>query len=200
MKNLYTLLLLLTFGIFFQMPLMARSPIPPQIAAPQRTADTLVPREDFEALGFFTPDEPFPLVEAEIYSFDNQLHTLSEYQGGVTALNLWATWCPPCREEMPSMQRLYNILDRDLFAILAVATPNPPRETREGIIQFVREYNYTFPVLLDTDYQVTSIYGTGSVPSTWIIDKRGNVRALMVGAFEWDTPEMISLFQRLMQE
>ncbi len=174
--------------------LQVRSPTPPTIVKPR------VSNAQFEALGFIALEEPIDLVDVTMQTLLGDLTMLSDYTGKVVALNLWATWCPPCKEEMPSMERVHTQLNPNKFTILAVATPMPPRETEQGIRQFVETNNYTFPILLDTDFQVSSVYNTGSIPTTWIIDKQGKVRALRLGMFSWDAPEIIALFEALMEE
>ncbi len=195
-------------------PQLARSPIPPTIARPEpevtqaETTNALggtpVTNAEFEALQFIVPDTPIAMVDVVVESLDGTQVALSDYAGKVIALNLWATWCPPCREEMPSMHALYQELGEsplaENFVIMAVATPYPPQETEELIRAFAEEHQYAFPIFMDKTLELNSIYGTGSVPTTWIIDKAGHIRALKPGFFLWDSPEMVDLFQRLMAE
>lgn len=195
-------------------PQLARSPIPPTIARPtpegtQAEATgalngTPVTNAEFEALQFIVPDTPIAMVDVTVESLDGNEVALSDYTGKVIALNLWATWCPPCREEMPSMDALYQGIKNsplaENFIIMAVATPYPPQETEELIRAFAEEHQYAFPIFMDKTLELNSIYGTGSVPTTWIIDKTGYIRALKPGFFLWDSPEMVDLFQRLMAE
>ena len=124
--------------------------------------------------------------------------SLADYRGKVVLLNLWATWCPPCREEMPSMQSLYDNLKDRGFTILAVAAPNPPRETLEKIETFVADGDYSFPVLIDSEYEVNGIYGTGSIPTSWVVDTEGNLVARLVGATDWTAEPIVSAFEELL--
>ncbi len=98
------------------------------------------------------------------------------------------------------MDRIYQEIGGEGFTILAVATPYPPQETEASIREFAETYNYNFPILLDRTMEVAATYGTGSVPTTWIIDTKGYIRAVRMGYFQWDTPEMKELFLSLMQE
>ncbi len=133
-----------------------------------------------------------------VQTLEGQTVSLSDYRGKVVLLNLWATWCPPCREEMPSMQSLYDDLEDRGFTILAVAAPNPPRETREKIENFIREGEYSFPVLIDSEYKVNGIYGTGSIPTSWVVDTEGNLVARLVGATDWTAEPIVSAFEELL--
>jgi len=135
-----------------------------------------------------------------VKTLDGQTASLSDYRGKVVLLNLWATWCPPCREEMPSMQSLYDDLKDQGFTILAVAAPNPPRETREKIETFVSQGDYSFPILLDSEYKVNGIYGTGSIPTSWVVDAEGNLVARLVGATDWTAEPIVSAFEELLPQ
>jgi len=122
-------------------------------------------------------------------------HTLSDYRGKVVFLNFWATWCPPCREEMPYIQEIYEETmeddDTDLV-ILSVAAPNQGRETSEkGIRSFLDENGYTYPVLMDYDGEVSDAYYIRSYPTTFMIDTRGNIYGYVPGAMTKEIMEEI---------
>lgn len=148
--------------------------------------------------GFGVPQQQIdaPLFSAE--DLDGNMVSLSSQRGKVILLNLWATWCPPCRAEMPSMEKLYNKLKNKNFTILAIATPTPPRETREKIENFIAENGYTFPVLIDDSREISYQYGSGSIPTSWIIDEEGKVVARFVGGMEWNTDLMLEIFEELL--
>lgn len=146
--------------------------------------------------GIFTkeveaPDFSLPLLNGDVVN-------LSDYRGKLVLLNLWATWCPPCRAEMPSMQTLYDDLKDDGFTILAVSAPNPPRETEQKIRAHVSENNFTFPVLIDAEYRAYGIYNTGSIPTSYLIDTEGNLVARLTGAIEWDSPEVVDVLTEML--
>ncbi len=147
--------------------------------------------------GFGVPQQAMdaPVFSAE--NMDGKQVSLSSQKGKVILLNLWATWCPPCRAEMPSMERLYQKLKDSNFTILAISTPTPPRETREKIVDFINENGYTFPVLIDDSQEISYQYGSGSIPTSWIIDTDGKVLARFVGAMEWDSELMLEIFEEL---
>src|SRR4030043_376443 len=97
---------------------------------------------------------------------------LSDYRGKVVFLNIWATWCPPCREEMPSMESLYQRLKGREFEMLAVSLA---REGEKVVQPFAAKYGLTFPVLLDPDSKTYRLYGLTGVPESFILDKSGVV-------------------------
>lgn len=113
-------------------------------------------------------------------------HRLSDYKGKVIFLNFWATWCPPCRAEMPDIQKLYEEYaargeDAEVV-ILGAAAPGMGQEgSEEEIGQFMQENGYTYPVLMDTDWEMFSWYGINSFPTTFMIDRDGNIFGYVPG-------------------
>lgn len=117
-------------------------------------------------------------------------HKLSDYEGKVVFLNFWATWCPPCKEEMPHIEELYKDYKKNNedVVILGVASPNLGREgSREHVINFLKEEEYTFPVALDEDGALAYQYGINAFPTTFIIDKEGYVTQYIPGAMDKET-------------
>ena len=108
---------------------------------------------------------------------------LSDLRGKIVFLNLWATWCPPCRAEMPSMQTLYERLRGPDFVMLAVAEDT----NADDVAAFVKELGLTFPVLLDTDNKLPARFGVTGFPETFVIDREGNVIKHVIGPEEWRT-------------
>jgi thiol-disulfide isomerase/thioredoxin len=103
--------------------------------------------------------------------------SLDDYRGSVVLVNLWATWCPPCREEMPALQTFYEKHKSDGFVIASINQ----EETREVVEPFVKEFGLTFPVWLDLNYQAEKEFKTNSLPSSFVIDRTGRVRLMWVG-------------------
>ena len=121
-------------------------------------------------------------------------HTLSDYQGKTVFLNFWATWCPPCRSEMPEIQKLYEDYgsnEEDLI-VLGIAAPGYGDEgTVEEITEFLNENEYTFPVVMDETGEMFYRYGISAFPTTFMIDAGGNVYGYVQGAMTGDIMESI---------
>ena len=142
-----------------------------------------------------TEDDLPPAPDITLTDQYGNTHTLSDYRGKVVFLNFWATWCPPCREEMPYIQEIYEETmeddDTDLV-ILSVAAPNQGREISEkGIRSFLDENGYTYPVLMDYDGEVSDAYYIRSYPTTFMIDTRGNIYGYVPGAMTKEIMEEI---------
>jgi peroxiredoxin len=135
---------------------------------------------DTAVVGFTAPD--FTLSDK-----NGKTWTLSELKGKVVFLNFWATWCPPCREEMPSMQRLYEQMPKDKFEMLAVLENDKP-ERGEA---FAKELGLTFPILYDQAKHIWPTYGLTGLPETFIIDGNGRIREKFIGGARWDSPQVI---------
>ena len=103
--------------------------------------------------------------------------SLDIYRGKVTLVNLWATWCPPCKAEMPTLQSFYEEFKDTGFVVIAIDNG----ETVDLVKPFVGEYSLTFPVWLDEGYVTENTFGTISLPSSWVIDRAGKVRLSWVG-------------------
>jgi peroxiredoxin len=116
---------------------------------------------------------------------------LSSYKGKVVFLNFWATWCPPCRDEMPSMQKLYDKFKNRGLEIVAVDL----QEDVKSVKAFLEKYSLTFTVLLDKAGKIGAAYGARSIPTTYIIDRESNVIGGAVGGRDWYTPEVIEFFE-----
>jgi peroxiredoxin len=123
--------------------------------------------------------------------------SLSGHRGKVVLVNVWATWCPPCRQEMPSMQSLYEKFKGENFEILAVSIDS---EGREAVAPFMRKMNLTFPALLDPGETIRSLYGITGVPESFIIDKKGILVQKIIGPINWATPEVFFFFKDLIQK
>ena len=135
----------------------------------------------------------FKLEDIDEYEYD-----FSEYRGKVVLLNFWATWCPPCRREMPSMERLYRKYQDKDFSVIAVNQ----MEDEDKIFAFTGalETQLTFNILLDTQSTVSQNYDVRGLPTTYLIDKQGRIRYRAVGGREFDHPKVEKIIQSLMQE
>jgi len=119
---------------------------------------------------------------------------LSALRGKVVVLNLWTTWCPPCRDEMPSLERLHARLRDRNFALLAVSEDEEGRRTVEP---FLKEMSLSFPVLIDPEHQVGDRYGVWGYPETFIIDRNGYLVERVIGPRSWDSPESVKALEAL---
>jgi len=140
-------------------------------------------------------NQPLPAVDFTLTDQYGNTHSLSDYKGKTIFLNFWATWCPPCRAEMPDIQKIYETADTEgdnALIVLGVAAPNYGSEKdEEGIKQFLEENGYTYPVLMDTNAELFEAYGVFSYPTTFMIDKDGNVFGYASGQLSEDTMRSI---------
>ena len=119
---------------------------------------------------------------------------LSALRGKVVVLNLWATWCAPCVEEMPSIERLWSTLQGDDFALLAVSQDE---EGRRSVEPFVQRMKFSFPVFLDPEHEVGDRYGVWGYPETFVIDRNGYVAERVIGPRDWASPESLAALRAL---
>lgn len=140
-------------------------------------------------IGEAAPD--FTLVD-----LNGKTWTLSELKGQVVFVNFWATWCPPCREEMPSMQKLYMSLPRDKFKMLAVLNKDKPEVARG----FAAKRGITMPILDDQHNNVGPSYGLTGLPETFIIDKKGILREKFIGPAQWDSPAIVRMLTNYIRQ
>lgn len=140
-------------------------------------------------IGETAPD--FTLVDIK-----GKTWTLSELKGKVVFVNFWATWCPPCREEMPSMQRLVSMMPEDKFTMLAILNKDDPAQA--GI--FAAKLGVTMPILDDQKNTVGPKYGLTGVPETFIVDKEGILREKYIGPAQWDSPGVVQMLMRYVDQ
>jgi peroxiredoxin len=113
-------------------------------------------------------------------------HSLVDYNGQVVLVNLWATWCPPCKAEMPTLEAYYRAHQADGFATLAINDGDPS----DAVASFVQEFGLSFTVLLDPTYQATDhAFKTRNLPSSFVIDREGNIRLRWVGEIDRESLE-----------
>jgi peroxiredoxin len=117
---------------------------------------------------------------------DGVERSLADYRGQVVLVNLWATWCPPCKAEMPTLKAYYEVYAADGFVTIAINDGDPA----EAVTAFVQEYGLTFPVWLDPTYEATErAFKTRNLPSSFVIDREGNIRLRWVGEIDRATLE-----------
>lgn len=136
-----------------------------------------------------------PAVDFQLQDQYGNTHTLEDYKGKTIFLNFWATWCPPCRAEMPDIQKLYETYDREgeeALIVLGVAAPQMGQEkTEEEIRAFLEENGYTYPVLMDTTGELFYSYGIQAFPTTFMIDRDGNIFGYISGQLTMEMMESI---------
>ncbi len=160
----------------------------------------------FPGWGFAAPDaapliplgERKPAPELKLHDIDGKRHDLAALRGKVVLVNFWATWCPPCRREMPSMQRLYQSLPRDAFEILAVNVG----EDDGTVFAFTGTLDPSpaFPLLLDRDSEALRKWPAKGLPTSFVIDKQGRMALRAVGGREFDSPAVAAQFKALIDE
>jgi peroxiredoxin len=131
----------------------------------------------------------------ELSDLDGKIHRMSDYRGKVVIVNFWATWCPPCREEMPSMQRAWEAIKDQGGEMLAIDVG----EDEDRVFQFTADYPVEFPLLLDRDTEVPGRWGVRGLPTTYVVDKQGRMVYRAVGGREWDDPEILKLVRELLK-
>ena len=170
------------------------SPVDQPAAPPEASAPETAMGKRLSSLGFQTPTADLPAVDFSLKDLSGQDQNLGSYAGKVIFLNFWATWCGPCRAEIPSMEELYLELGNEGFVIIAVNS----QEAGEQVAGFVENIGMSFPVLLDTDGRVGAAYSVRAIPTTYIVDPRGYILGRMVGTRDWFTSEIISLVRDLL--
>jgi thiol-disulfide isomerase/thioredoxin len=132
----------------------------------------------------------------ELKDLQGRDHRLDDYKGKVVVVNFWATWCEPCRDEMPSMQRLKERMAGAPFAVLAVnyAEGNPRVET------FLKQMPVDFAILMDRDSAVSRRWQARALPYTVVLDPRLRIRYTVTGELDWSAPEIEAALRRLLRE
>jgi peroxiredoxin len=134
-----------------------------------------------------TPDFTLP-------SLDGKKVSLKDFRGKVVFLNFWATWCVPCREEMPAMEKLYQEFKENNFVVLAVNV----KDRKADAVNFIKELKLSYPVVIDPDAQVGLLYGAWGLPTTYLIGPKGEGLARAWGPAEWYSPAARNLIKDLL--
>jgi thiol-disulfide isomerase/thioredoxin len=139
-----------------------------------------------------------PASDFELENMDEEKKKLSDFRGKVVLLNFWATWCPPCIREMPSMEKLHQQVDAETFKVIAVNQ----MEDVDQVFAFTGqlEVDPTFEILFDSTSKVSRDYAVRGLPTTYLIDKEGKIRYRAVGGREFNHPEVVKIINRLIEE
>jgi len=129
---------------------------------------------------------------------DGKLHSINDHRGKVIMLNFWASWCPPCVREMPSMERLYTKYKDKDFVVVAVNQ----WEDEDIVFEFTGRLDLepTFPILLDRESRVSEQYSVKGLPTTYLINKEGKVQYRAMGGREFDHPEIEKLIEDMLKK
>lgn len=142
------------------------------------------------------PSEFHPVPDVIVNSLDGKPLKLSDLKGKVVLLNFWATWCPPCREEIPSMVKLNKLMAGKPFQMVAISIDEGGKPAIESYFQ---TSGMTLPAYTDPDNRAAKAYGITGVPESYIIDKNGLLIKKVIGPMSWDSPEVISFLEERMK-
>lgn len=152
-------------------------------------------KDPFETLQLFRPNRRPPAPDFEVSGLGGSPLRLRDFKDRVILLNFWATWCPPCREEMASMERLYRRFKSRGFTILALSIDSRGEEV---VAPFVKSFGLTFPVGLDPKMTVAGEYRMAGLPTSILIDRDGAIVAVAAGARDWDSAAAHQVVERLL--
>ena len=130
-----------------------------------------------------------------LLDMDGVSHQLSDYKGKTVIINFWATWCPPCREEMPSMERAWNKIKDQNIVMFAINVG----EDEDTIFTFLGDYPVSFTILLDTSGTMIDQWPVQGLPTTFVISPNGKLVYRAIGGREWDDEELLDLIRSLKQ-
>ncbi|MBA7669215.1 Thiol-disulfide oxidoreductase ResA [subsurface metagenome] len=150
----------------------------------------------FSSLGIQKINPPVKAKAFTLEDLEGFPVSLKDFQGKVVFLNFWATRCPPCRIEMPAMEKLWQKFKDEDFVILAVDL----RERKEEVSSFMKENGYTFPVLLDSRGRVANTYRITSIPTTYLLDPRGRIVGKALGARNWASQDAFKLIEHFLSK
>jgi len=141
---------------------------------------------------------PIAAPDFQLEDMDGEKYSLESYRGKVVILNFWATWCPPCRREIPSMEALYQTFKNEAFAILAINE----WETEDHVFAFMGELPVEpgFPILFDPDSEVAQSFGVKGLPTTLLLDTQGKIVYRAVGGRDFDHPEVKKIIRELLPD
>jgi peroxiredoxin len=137
-----------------------------------------------------------PAPDFRFTDLNGKIVALSDYRGKIIVVNIWATWCLPCVEEMPSMEKLYQKFKTENFEILAVSIDEAGSDV---VAPFMKKHKLTFPALLDPEGSIKTLYGVTGIPETFIIDQSGMLLGKIIGPRDWASAEVFRFIRKLIQ-
>jgi peroxiredoxin len=141
-------------------------------------------------------EENIPAPDFTLQSLNGGKVSLNQYRGNYVLVNFWATWCGPCKMEMPSLETLYQRFKSKNFTLLAISNDMFGAKIVEP---YIKANNLSFPILLDQQLQASNKFGVVSLPTTFMIDPEGNIIGELRGAEDWATPENLLYFENLLR-
>lgn len=171
----------------------ASSAAPASRAAQPRPGKVLPLEMALKELELIRPSRPKLAEDFTLPTHGGGRIRLAEQRGKVVMINFWATWCPPCLEEMPAMERLYLQQKDAGFVLIAVSVDADPKK----IAPFVAQHRLTFPIGLDPRMEMANSYGVRALPSSFIVGRDGRLAALAIGPRAWDNVAAHSLIEGL---
>lgn len=146
-----------------------------------------------KALDLVRPARLAAAADFTVTLLDDRSFRLRDQRGKVVFINFWATWCPPCREEMPAMEKLWRKRKDGNFVMVAISLDADPAV----VAPFVKKHGFTFPVALDPKQEAAGPYAVRALPSTFLIDRQGNLVALALGPRAWDGSASVALMDAM---
>ena len=150
----------------------------------------------FTALNITPMSETHSAPSFELPAPDGRMGKLSDYSGKVVLLNFWATWCSPCLKEMPGMELLWKKYRDQGLVVLGVS--NDQKNFGKRVNTFIKRVDLSFPILLDTESEVSDLYDVSGIPVSFLISRDGKILAEVVGVREWSSPEAFALVEDLL--
>ena len=148
-----------------------------------------------EELSIIRFDEKVKAQNFILKNLNGREVSLEDYRGQIILINFWATWCPPCLLEMPSMEKLYAKFKNEGFTILAIDL----QEEADNVKVFKEKYKLNFPILLDSDGVVGQFYAVKSIPTTYLVDREGYLIGSALGARNWASEDAFGLIRQLLK-
>lgn len=153
--------------------------------------------DPYDKLGIIEPSLEHQALPFTLKDLNGNEVSLSDYKGKAILINFWATWCGPCIQEMPAIEKLYNIFKDKGFVVLAVSIDQGGIDI---VKSFVEKHHLTFPVLLDSSHKVWKEYNVTGIPASYLISPKGVVKGFAIGSREWDSDTAMELIRNLIQD
>ena len=175
--------------------------LPASAASPGGTSGGAAPAgatgDPARALDLIKPNRPQQAKDFSVAALEGGKVRLADLKGKVVFLNLWATWCGPCMEEMPAMERLWQRYKDQGLVVIALSMDSSGAKI---VKPFIEQAKFTYQVALDPKMEIAQLYGAHSVPSTFIIDRSGTLRAIALGPRDWDGRASFAYFDALLKD